>query len=189
MIFTGYWSLQFLVKITVDLVKYNFLILCWQNPWDVINFSGNTQIHLDSFLSAFNISGLPEEYYHNSKCLKIPSLQICRLDDIFIHNAPPLPRFNISYYLMYLYVQASYPMVRIIVSWMEQLQQQHVRCQHGPIKICLQCQAPKGKQQGSCRKNVVRCLQNFLQVLIKTSRSQVMLCTNMLVHAHAHTSM
>ncbi|ONK60802.1 uncharacterized protein A4U43_C08F22780 [Asparagus officinalis] len=36
------------------------------NPWDVINFSGNAQIHLDSFLSAFNISGLPEEYYHNS---------------------------------------------------------------------------------------------------------------------------
>lgn len=36
------------------------------NPWDVINFSGSTQIHLDSFLSAFNISGLPEEYYHNS---------------------------------------------------------------------------------------------------------------------------
>ncbi|KAJ6822175.1 protein PLASTID TRANSCRIPTIONALLY ACTIVE 14 isoform X1 [Iris pallida] len=35
------------------------------NPWDVINFSGNNQIHLDSFLSVFNISGLPEEYYHN----------------------------------------------------------------------------------------------------------------------------
>ncbi|XP_061365849.1 protein PLASTID TRANSCRIPTIONALLY ACTIVE 14 isoform X2 [Gastrolobium bilobum] len=38
------------------------------NPWDVINFSGNARIHLDSFLSVFNISELPEEYYHNS-CL------------------------------------------------------------------------------------------------------------------------
>ncbi|CAL5346637.1 hypothetical protein CsSME_00029701 [Camellia sinensis var. sinensis] len=37
------------------------------NPWDVIQFSGNSQIHLDSFLSVFNISGLPEEYYHNSQ--------------------------------------------------------------------------------------------------------------------------
>uniref|UniRef100_A0A7N0VHE5 SET domain-containing protein n=1 Tax=Kalanchoe fedtschenkoi TaxID=63787 RepID=A0A7N0VHE5_KALFE len=36
------------------------------NPWDVINFSGNARIHLESFLSVFNISGLPEEYYHNT---------------------------------------------------------------------------------------------------------------------------
>ncbi|KAG6642407.1 hypothetical protein CIPAW_09G138900 [Carya illinoinensis] len=36
------------------------------NPWDVIQFSGNAHIHLDSFLSVFNISGLPEEYYHNT---------------------------------------------------------------------------------------------------------------------------
>ncbi|CAM8961631.1 unnamed protein product [Rhodiola kirilowii] len=38
------------------------------NPWDVIQFSGNARIHLESFLSIFNISGLPEEYYYNS-CL------------------------------------------------------------------------------------------------------------------------
>lgn len=31
----------------------------------MIKFSGNAQIHLDSFLSVFNISGLPEEYYRN----------------------------------------------------------------------------------------------------------------------------
>ncbi|XP_031096635.1 protein PLASTID TRANSCRIPTIONALLY ACTIVE 14 isoform X1 [Ipomoea triloba] len=36
------------------------------NPWDVIQFSGNAQIHRDSFLSVFNISGLPEDYYHNT---------------------------------------------------------------------------------------------------------------------------
>ncbi|OMO52237.1 hypothetical protein CCACVL1_29298 [Corchorus capsularis] len=38
-----------------------------ENPWDSIPFSGNAQIHLDSFLSVFNISGLPDEYYHNSQ--------------------------------------------------------------------------------------------------------------------------
>ncbi|XVF88247.1 hypothetical protein PTKIN_Ptkin19aG0034200 [Pterospermum kingtungense] len=37
------------------------------NTWDVIPFSSNAKIHLDSFLSVFNISGLPEEYYHNSQ--------------------------------------------------------------------------------------------------------------------------
>ncbi|XP_058072260.1 protein PLASTID TRANSCRIPTIONALLY ACTIVE 14 isoform X3 [Magnolia sinica] len=36
------------------------------NPWDVINFSGDAKIHLDSFLSVFNISGLQDEFYHNS---------------------------------------------------------------------------------------------------------------------------
>ncbi|CAN1828573.1 Protein PLASTID TRANSCRIPTIONALLY ACTIVE 14 [Linum perenne] len=36
------------------------------NPWDAIPFSGNSRIHLETFLSAFNISGFPEEYYHNS---------------------------------------------------------------------------------------------------------------------------
>ncbi|KAH1041535.1 hypothetical protein AAZX31_09G048800 [Glycine max] len=38
------------------------------NPWDEIKFSGNARIHLDSFVSIFHISGLPEEYYHNN-CL------------------------------------------------------------------------------------------------------------------------
>ncbi|XP_026408067.1 protein PLASTID TRANSCRIPTIONALLY ACTIVE 14-like isoform X1 [Papaver somniferum] len=36
------------------------------NPCDIIQFNSNTRIHLDSFLSVFNISGLPEEYYHNT---------------------------------------------------------------------------------------------------------------------------
>ncbi|KAK4360847.1 hypothetical protein RND71_019799 [Anisodus tanguticus] len=36
------------------------------NPWDVIHFTGDAKIHLDTFLSIFNISGLPGEYYHNS---------------------------------------------------------------------------------------------------------------------------
>ncbi|XP_047170562.1 protein PLASTID TRANSCRIPTIONALLY ACTIVE 14 [Vigna umbellata] len=36
------------------------------NPWDEVQFSGNARIHLDSFLSIFNISGLREEYYHNN---------------------------------------------------------------------------------------------------------------------------
>ncbi|GAB2213943.1 hypothetical protein Droror1_Dr00018270 [Drosera rotundifolia] len=37
-----------------------------ENPWDTIEFSGNARVHLNSFLSVFNIAGLPEEYYHNS---------------------------------------------------------------------------------------------------------------------------
>ncbi|XP_028758618.1 protein PLASTID TRANSCRIPTIONALLY ACTIVE 14 isoform X2 [Neltuma alba] len=37
-----------------------------ENPWDEIKFSGDARIHLDTFLSVFNISGLPEEYYHNT---------------------------------------------------------------------------------------------------------------------------
>ncbi|KAL9227979.1 hypothetical protein vseg_003607 [Gypsophila vaccaria] len=37
------------------------------NPWDVISFSGDSRIHLDTFLSVFNITGLPAEYYHNSE--------------------------------------------------------------------------------------------------------------------------
>ncbi|KAJ9183376.1 hypothetical protein P3X46_007239 [Hevea brasiliensis] len=49
------------------------------NPWDVIQFSGNARIHLDSFLSIFNISGLPEEYYHNS--------QLMRNRDAFVDGA------------------------------------------------------------------------------------------------------
>ncbi|XP_022729858.1 protein PLASTID TRANSCRIPTIONALLY ACTIVE 14 isoform X2 [Durio zibethinus] len=36
------------------------------NPWDLIAFSGNAHIHLDSFLSVFNIAGLPDEYHYNS---------------------------------------------------------------------------------------------------------------------------
>jgi len=40
-----------------------------QNPWDAIKFSGDSRIHLNSFLSVFNIYGLPEEYYHDSKFL------------------------------------------------------------------------------------------------------------------------
>ncbi|KAL5721842.1 Protein PLASTID TRANSCRIPTIONALLY ACTIVE 14 [Ranunculus cassubicifolius] len=37
------------------------------NPWDVIQFSGEARIHLDTFVSIFNIAGLPDQYYHNSR--------------------------------------------------------------------------------------------------------------------------
>ncbi|CAM9001638.1 unnamed protein product [Rhodiola kirilowii] len=46
--------------------SYGFSMSVNQNPWDVIQFSGNARIHLESFLSIFNISGLPEEYYYNT---------------------------------------------------------------------------------------------------------------------------
>lgn len=35
------------------------------NPWDVVEFSGEAKIHLDSFLSAFNLAGVSDELYHN----------------------------------------------------------------------------------------------------------------------------
>ncbi|KAJ7518521.1 hypothetical protein O6H91_21G072600 [Diphasiastrum complanatum] len=35
------------------------------NPWTTMSFSGKSKIHLDSFLSAFNITGLPDHYYFN----------------------------------------------------------------------------------------------------------------------------
>ncbi|KAL8170209.1 hypothetical protein V2J09_022013 [Rumex salicifolius] len=37
------------------------------NPWDVIDFSGNARINIDAFLSVFNIAGLREDYYYNSR--------------------------------------------------------------------------------------------------------------------------
>ncbi|XP_021857024.1 protein PLASTID TRANSCRIPTIONALLY ACTIVE 14 isoform X2 [Spinacia oleracea] len=40
------------------------------NPWDAICFSGDSRIHLDTFLSVFNITGLRQEYYYNSKSAK-----------------------------------------------------------------------------------------------------------------------
>ncbi|KAL6283004.1 hypothetical protein ACE6H2_013933 [Prunus campanulata] len=33
-----------------------------ENPWDVIQFSGNARIHLDSFLSVFNIQVLEKHF-------------------------------------------------------------------------------------------------------------------------------
>lgn len=33
------------------------------NDWEKLDFSGNARIHKDSFLSAFHIAGLPDEYY------------------------------------------------------------------------------------------------------------------------------
>lgn len=35
------------------------------NPWDTLKFSGNSRIHLDSFLSAFQITGMEDEYFFN----------------------------------------------------------------------------------------------------------------------------
>ncbi|KAH9747100.1 protein PLASTID TRANSCRIPTIONALLY ACTIVE 14 [Citrus sinensis] len=61
------------------------------NPWNVIQFSGDARIHLDSFLSVFNISGLPEEYYHNSK---ISSDEESFIDGAVIAAARTLPTWS-----------------------------------------------------------------------------------------------
>ncbi|KAJ8433618.1 hypothetical protein Cgig2_023557 [Carnegiea gigantea] len=49
------------------IITFLMFTLFSQNPWDVISFSGESRIHLDTFLSVFNISGFPGEYYHNSQ--------------------------------------------------------------------------------------------------------------------------
>ncbi|KAL2613598.1 hypothetical protein R1flu_025290 [Riccia fluitans] len=38
-----------------------------QNPWDVVKFSGDEKIHLDSFLSVFNLAGMLDELYYNEE--------------------------------------------------------------------------------------------------------------------------
>lgn len=49
----------------------SYMVVCTQqtlqNPWELINFSSDAKIHLDSFLSVFNIAGLHDELYHNGR--------------------------------------------------------------------------------------------------------------------------
>ncbi|KAE9594272.1 hypothetical protein Lal_00001159 [Lupinus albus] len=60
-------TVNYMSRETNDVLMQRYGFSSPVNPWDVIKFSGNTHIHLDSFLSIFNISGLPEEYYHNNR--------------------------------------------------------------------------------------------------------------------------
>lgn len=48
---------------TTFMERYGFSTAA--NPWDTLRFSGNSKIHLDSFLSAFQIAGMKDEYYYN----------------------------------------------------------------------------------------------------------------------------
>jgi hypothetical protein len=50
-----------------------------QNPWELINFSSPAKIHMDSFLSVFNIAGLHDELYHNCRnyCAILPYESYC----------------------------------------------------------------------------------------------------------------
>ncbi|KAL3701433.1 hypothetical protein R1sor_019455 [Riccia sorocarpa] len=41
-----------------------------QNPCDVVKFSGDEKIHLDSFLSAFNLAGMLDELYYNEEAVE-----------------------------------------------------------------------------------------------------------------------
>ncbi|KAG9131660.1 hypothetical protein Leryth_009403 [Lithospermum erythrorhizon] len=62
------------------------------NPWDAIEFSGHENIHLDSFLSVFNISGLPEEYYYNTG--RLSSDEDSFVDGAVIAAARTLPTWS-----------------------------------------------------------------------------------------------
>lgn len=71
LILTFLFKFDIKLVILLELMHRYISLVKLQNPWDVIQFSGNVRIHLDSFLSVFNIAGLPEEYHHNSMCSMI----------------------------------------------------------------------------------------------------------------------
>ncbi|KAI3921088.1 hypothetical protein MKX01_036067 [Papaver californicum] len=60
-IFTFYFILLEQLNEFLDLYYHRL------EPLRIIQFNSNARIHLDSFFSVFNISGLPEEYYHNRR--------------------------------------------------------------------------------------------------------------------------
>lgn len=62
------------------------------NPWDTIQFSSSARVHLDSFLSVFSISGLPEEYYQNTERLSNDSQRF--VDGAVFAAARTLPTWS-----------------------------------------------------------------------------------------------
>uniref|UniRef100_A0A1S3B0Q7 SET domain-containing protein n=1 Tax=Cucumis melo TaxID=3656 RepID=A0A1S3B0Q7_CUCME len=64
------------------------------NPWDMIKFSGNACIHLDSFLSVFNIAGLPENYYYNAIAGRLSKKEDTFVDGAVIAAARSLPSWS-----------------------------------------------------------------------------------------------
>ncbi|BBN16965.1 hypothetical protein MPTK1_7g10810 [Marchantia polymorpha subsp. ruderalis] len=62
-----------------------------QNPWDVVKFSGNAKIHLDSFLSAFNLAGMLDELYYNVEAADVPDTFV---DGAVIAAARTLPTWS-----------------------------------------------------------------------------------------------
>ncbi|CAL4909798.1 unnamed protein product [Urochloa decumbens] len=61
------------------------------NPWELINFSSPVKIHMDSFLSVFNIAGLHDELYHNSA---LPSAETNFVDGAVVAAARALPTWS-----------------------------------------------------------------------------------------------
>ncbi|KAJ1264309.1 hypothetical protein BS78_09G253800 [Paspalum vaginatum] len=61
------------------------------NPWELINFSSPAKIHMDSFLSVFNIAGLHDELYHNSA---LPSVETRFVDGAVVAAARALPTWS-----------------------------------------------------------------------------------------------
>ncbi|CAN6326960.1 unnamed protein product [Urochloa humidicola] len=61
------------------------------NPWELINFSSPAKIHMDSFLSVFNIDGLHDELYHNSA---LPSVETNFVDGAVVAAARALPTWS-----------------------------------------------------------------------------------------------
>lgn len=58
-------TLNYMERAPNDKYVELFGFSCAANEWEKLDFSGNAKIHKDSFLSAFHIAGLPDEYYFN----------------------------------------------------------------------------------------------------------------------------
>ena len=54
-------TFSYMEKILNDVCMARYGFSSPVNPWDVVEFSGEAKIHLDSFLSAFNILGLADD--------------------------------------------------------------------------------------------------------------------------------
>lgn len=62
------------------------------NPWELINFSSPATIHMDSFLSVFNIAGLHDELYHNSALTSVVETDF--VDGAVVAAARALPTWS-----------------------------------------------------------------------------------------------
>lgn len=58
-------TISYMEKSPNDILMARYGFSSPVNTWESIEFSGRAKIHLDSFLSAFSISGLMDELYHN----------------------------------------------------------------------------------------------------------------------------
>lgn len=84
-------TFSYMEKMRNDVCMARYGFSSHVNPWDVVEFSGEAKIHLDSFLSAFNIAGLADEFYHNDST---PDRQDSFVDGAILAAARTLPSWS-----------------------------------------------------------------------------------------------